>query len=124
MGEANMQYLDLPVKYEGRVRLCYDVITKLIPASEIYVFGSYARNDSELGSMINLLILIGAEHSSREVYRLRLEVEEMIYRINDEVFQVELIILPETLYSKYLLTSTKLKQVEREKKNLNLIAWR
>ena len=124
MGEANMQYLNLPVKYEGRVRLCYDVITKLIPASEIYLFGSYARGDLDLGNVINVLVLIGEEHSNRDIHRLHLEVEEMIYRINDEVFQIELIILPETLYTKYLLTSTKLKQIELEKRNLSQLTWR
>ncbi len=124
MGEANMQYLNLPVKYEGRVRLCYDVLTKLIPASDIYLFGNYARGNLELGNMIHLLVLIGEEHSNREIHRLHLEVEEMIYRINDEVFQVELIILSEALYTKYLLTSKKLKQIELEKRNLGQVTWR
>lgn len=119
-----MQYLNLPVKYEGRVRLCYDVLTKLIPASDIYLFGNYARGNLELGNMIHLLVLIGEEHSNREIHRLHLEVEEMIYRINDEVFQVELIILSEALYTKYLLTSKKLKQIELEKRNLGQVTWR
>ena len=119
-----MQYLDLPLKYEGRVRLCFEVITKLIPGSEIYLFGSYAKGYVETGSMINLLVLIGIEHSVREIHRLRWEVEDMIYRINDEVFQIELIILPEPLYKKYALTSSKLKQIEAEKRDLKHINWR
>lgn len=119
-----MQYLDLPIKYEGRVRLCFDVITKLIPGSEIYLFGNYAKGYVGAESMISLLVLIGIENSVREIHRLRWEVEEMVYRINDEVFQIELIILPAPLYKKYMATSSKLKQIERGKIDLMGMSWR
>lgn len=119
-----MQHLNLPLKYEGRVRLCFDIIMRLMPGGEIYLFGSYAKGYVEKESMVSLLILIGAEHSVREIHRLRLEIEDMIYRINDEIFQIELMILPEPLYKKYTLTSSKLKQIDREKRDLKDINWR
>lgn len=119
-----MQHLNLPLKYEGRVRLCFDVITKLMPGSEVYLYGNYAKGSVDKESIVNILVLIGMEHCAREIHRLRLEVEDMIYGINDEIFQIELIILPETLYKKYIVTSSKLKQVEAEKRDLRYINWR
>ncbi len=119
-----MNTLDLPIKYEGRVRLCFDIIDKLMPASEVYLFGSYATNSMNGTSKVGILVLVGEENSFRELQRLKWEVEEMLYTINDEVFEMDLRIFPKPFYVSYLHRAAKLKETAHNRRDLRQVKWR
>lgn len=115
--------LGLPVKYEGRVQLCYEAAEKLIPGADIFLYGNYAENRGLADSSVKLLILVGDSCSQREIKTLGWEVEDLISRISNEAFPFEITVLTLSLYQLGCRQSKELSEVARNKKNLRLIRW-
>ena len=115
--------LGLPVKYEGRVQLCYEAAKELIPGADIFLYGNYAENTGLADSSVKLLILVGDSCSQRETKTLGWEVEDLISRISDEAFPFEITVLTLSLYKLCCHQSKRLREAAKNKKNLRLIRW-
>lgn len=146
-----MNQLGLAEKYEGRVRLCFDIVEKLIPASEIYLYGSYAQyspvcewleekpatntyNSQKMSedyfvdqilrhSKLSILVLIGEGSSYREMRTLCWEVEDLICHISDDSFLIDIRVLSRSFYKECLRKSSEMQKLDRQKKDLRQIQW-
>lgn len=115
--------LGLPIRYEARVQLCFDIATHLIPGSEIYLYGNYAENKRLQESDVRLLILIGEGFSRREMKTLGWEVQDLVYKVNNQAFAVDVIVLSQHLYEQGLERSEEMRKMVKNKKNLREIRW-
>ena len=120
---AEVSTLGLSVKYEGRVQLCFDAVEALIPASEIYLYGSYAEGRVLPNSPVSLLFLIGEGCSNRELKTLSWEVEDLVYRISDEAFPVDIKVFPKSIYVRWAAEGGESLLIEQSKKDLRQVCW-
>lgn len=143
-----MNQLGLTAKYEGRVRLCFDIIEKLIPASEIYLYGKYAQyglactwlEEQASGgtysilrdyaidqilkhSKVGILVLVGDGSSHQEIQTLCWEVEDLICTISDDSFLRDIRVLSKNFYKECIEKSPDMQRLDRYKKNLREIEW-
>lgn len=146
-----MNRLRLSAKYEGRVRLCYDIVEKFIPVSEVYLYGKYAQYSSACEwleeqvvgnrysgtrimrdyaidqilkhSKISILVLIGESHSYLEMRTLLWEVEDLICNISDHAFLIDISVLSKSLYKECLAKSADMQRLDRHKRDLRQIEW-
>lgn len=143
-----MNQLGLTAKYEGRVRLCFDIIEKLIPASEIYLYGKYAQYGSACTwleeqasggvysmlrnyaidqilrhSKVGILVLVEDNGSHQEMQTLCWEVEDLIYAISEDSFLRDIRILSKNFYKECIEKSPDIQRLDRHKKNLREIEW-
>lgn len=143
-----MNQLGLTAKYEGRVRLCFDIIEKLIPASEIYLYGKYAQYGSACTwmeeqasggaysilrnyaidqilrhSKVGILVLVEGHSSYQEMQALCWEVEDLIYAISDDSFLRDIRVLSKKFYKECIEKSFDMQRLDRYKKNLREIEW-
>lgn len=143
-----MNQLGLTAKYEGRVRLCFDIIEKLIPASEIYLYGKYAQYGSACTwmeeqasggaysilrnyaidqilrhSKVGILVLVEGHSSHQEMQALCWEVEDLIYAISDDSFLRDIRVLSKKFYKECIEKSFDMQRLDRYKKNLREIEW-
>ena len=150
-GVKEMNRLRLSAKYEGRVRLCYDVVEKFIPASEVYLYGKYAQyslvsewleEQAEANrysstriirdyaidqilrhSKISILVLIGESHSYQEMGTLSWKVEDLICNISDDAFLIDIRVLSKSFYKECLAKSVEMQRLDRHKRDLRQIEW-
>lgn len=115
--------LGLASKYEGRVRLCFDAVERLIPASEVYLYGSYAQNKVTPFSKIRLLVLIGEGYSKREMKTLGWEVTDLVEQVSNEAFEVDVKVMSLSLYKQCVSQLPQMKMIEESKKDLRRVSW-
>lgn len=143
-----MNQLGLSAKYEGRVRLCFDIIEKLIPASEIYLYGKYAQYGSACTwleeqasggtysmlrnyaidqilkySKVGILVLVEGDGSHQKMQTLCWEVENLIYAISEDSFSRDIKVLSKSFYKECIEKSPDIQRLDRYKKNLREIEW-
>lgn len=141
-----MNQLGLTAKYEGRVRLCFDIIEKLIPASEIYLYGKYAQYGSACTwlqasggtysmlrnyaidqmlkySKVGILVLVEEDGSHQKMQTLCWEVENLIYAISEDSFLRDIKVLSKSFYKECIEKSPDIQRLDRYKKNLREIEW-
>lgn len=118
-----MGSLGLASKYEGRVQLCFEAAEKLIPGSEIYLFGSYAENQIFSSSTLELLVIVGDNCLERELRTLSWEVEDLVCTISDEAFPFEITVLSTSLYNRCCKQHQAMKIIAKRKINLRQVRW-
>lgn len=143
-----MNQLGLMAKYEGRVRLCFDIIEKLIPESEIYLYGKYAQYGSVCiwleeqasggtysmlrnyaidqilkYSKVGILVLVEGDGSHHKMQALCWEVENLIYAISEDSFLRDIKVLSKSFYKECIEKSSDIQRLDRYKKNLREIEW-
>ena len=142
-----MNHPKLVVKYEGRIRLCFDIIERLIPDSEIYIYGKYAQYglaytlwDDEVSntysiikgyaidqilkhSKLAILVIVKDERSYQEIQDLQYQIEELVYDISGNSFLIDIRILNKNFYDECVEKSYDMQRLDRYKKNLKEIKW-
>lgn len=142
-----MNHLKLVVKYEGRIRLCFDIIERLIPDSEIYIYGKYAQYglactwwDDEVSSAYSIikgyaidqilkhsklaiLVLVEDNRSYQEIQDLTCKIEDLIYDISGNSFLRDIRVLNKNFYNDCVEKSYDMQRLNRYKKNLREIKW-
>ena len=147
----SMNQLGITAKYEGRVRLCFDVVEKFIPESEVYLYGKYAQYGSACKwlyeqvsgdtcssmkiirdyavdqilkhSKVGILVLVGDNSSYGEMQSLCWQAEDLICTISDNSFPIDIRVLSKSFYRECLERSVEMQRLDRYKKNLREIEW-
>lgn len=142
-----MNHPKLAAKYEGRIRLCFDIIEKLIPNSEIYLYGKYAQYGlactwwkDEISSpysiikeyaidqilkhsKVGILVLVGDHQSYQEIQDLTWKIEDLIYAISEDSFLRDIRVLNKNFYRNCIEKSYDMQRLDRYKKDLREIEW-
>ena len=142
-----MNHLKLAAKYEGRVRLCFDIIERLIPDSEIYLYGKYAQYgiactwwEGEVSSpysmikeyaidqilkhsKIRILVLVEDYRSYQEMQDLAWKIEDLIYSISEHSFLRDIRVLNKNFYDNCVKKSCDMQRLDRYKKDLREVEW-
>lgn len=142
-----MSHFKLVEKYEGRVRLCFEIIEELVPDSEIYLYGKYAQyglayiwwKDEVISpysiikeyaidqilkhSKVGILVLVEDHKSYQEIQDLTWRIEDLIYTISENAFLRDIRILNKSFYKSCVEKSYDIKKLDRYKKNLREIEW-
>ena len=142
-----MDYEKLLEKYEGRIRLCFDIIEQLILESEVYVYGKYAqyglispewKNETSsyysiiggyaIGqilkhSIVGILVLVEGYQSPKKMQDLAYRIEDLIYSISEDSFLRDIRVLDKKFYKSCLEKSSDMRKLDKYKKDLRKIEW-
>ncbi len=115
--------LGLQLKHSSRVKICFDIINNLLPESEVYLFGSYAKREIKQESDIDILVLVDKGYTSKQLQEIRWQIEDEINQINHEEFEVDLKLYTKRFYEDERVNSYFLMEIDKYKKDLRCIKW-
>ncbi|WP_069999379.1 nucleotidyltransferase domain-containing protein [Cellulosilyticum sp. I15G10I2] len=115
--------LNLQLKHASRVKTCFDIIDSLLPQSEIYLFGSYAKRKIKDESDIDLLVLVDDHYTSKELQEIRWQIEDQIYKANNMTFEIDLKLYTKKFYESQMTDSYFIMEIEKYKKDLRGVKW-
>jgi len=115
--------LNLQLKHSNRVKICFDIINRFLPQSEIYLFGSYAKRKIKDESDIDILVVLEDKFTPKEIQELRWKIEDELYAINNMAFELDLKLYTKVFYQEQLAHSYFFMEIEEYKKDLRGVKW-